>query len=117
MGRPVHLISFSDLLASDPVGVVGGGLGVAGSVAVVVVPSGGAAPKQLAREPVWRMSSRRSPPGTRPPRSWPNVPLVQYDRDCERIATVIAQEHIWFVSDGPLAEGRPNESSTLTAIA
>ena len=37
MGRPVRLISFFDLLASDPVGAVGGGLGVAGSVAVVVV--------------------------------------------------------------------------------
>jgi predicted nucleic acid-binding protein len=40
-----------------------------------------------------------------------NVPLVHYDRDYERIATVTAQEHIWFVSDGALAEGRASEST------
>jgi predicted nucleic acid-binding protein len=40
-----------------------------------------------------------------------NVPLVHYDRDYERIATVTAQEHIWFVSDGALTEGRANEST------
>jgi hypothetical protein len=35
-----------------------------------------------------------------------NVPLVHYDRDYARIATVTAQDHIWFVSDGTLADRR-----------
>lgn len=33
-----------------------------------------------------------------------NVPLIHYDRDYERIATVTRQEHAWFVPDGALAE-------------
>lgn len=32
-----------------------------------------------------------------------NVPLVHYDRDYERIATVADLEHRWFVEDGALA--------------
>ena len=35
-----------------------------------------------------------------------NVPLVHYDRDYERIATVTAQDHLWFVPDGTLASQR-----------
>ena len=31
------------------------------------------------------------------------VPLVHYDRDYDRIATVTEQEHLWFVPDGALA--------------
>ncbi len=33
-----------------------------------------------------------------------NVPLVHYDRDYERIATVSTLRHSWFVPDGALAE-------------
>lgn len=33
-----------------------------------------------------------------------NAPLVHYDRDYERIAAVTAQQHLWFVPDGSLAE-------------
>lgn len=33
-----------------------------------------------------------------------NAPLIHYDRDYERIAAVTAQEHVWFVPDGALAE-------------
>jgi predicted nucleic acid-binding protein len=33
-----------------------------------------------------------------------NVPLVHYDRDYARIATVTKQHHSWFVPDGTLAE-------------
>ncbi len=33
-----------------------------------------------------------------------DVPLVHYDRDYERIATVTKQQHLWFVPDGTLAE-------------
>ncbi|HET7048682.1 MAG TPA: PIN domain-containing protein [Solirubrobacteraceae bacterium] len=33
-----------------------------------------------------------------------NAPLVHYDRDYERIAAVTAQQHLWFVPDGALAE-------------
>ena len=33
-----------------------------------------------------------------------DVPLVHYDRDYERIATVSKQCHSWFVPDGTLAE-------------
>lgn len=33
-----------------------------------------------------------------------NAPLVHYDRDYERIAAVTAQQHVWFVPDGALAE-------------
>ena len=32
-----------------------------------------------------------------------HVPLVHYDRDYERIASVTRQEHSWFVPDGSLA--------------
>ena len=35
-----------------------------------------------------------------------NTPLVHYDRDYERIAAVTGQEHVWFVPDGTLAQGR-----------
>jgi hypothetical protein len=31
------------------------------------------------------------------------VPLVHYDRDYERIATVTGQDHAWFVPDGALS--------------
>jgi predicted nucleic acid-binding protein len=31
------------------------------------------------------------------------VPLVHYDRDYERVATVIDLEHRWMVTDGSLA--------------
>lgn len=41
-----------------------------------------------------------------------NAPLVHYDRDYKRIAAVTAQEHVWFVPDGSLAEGRSGASST-----
>jgi len=40
------------------------------------------------------------------------APLVHYNRDYERIAAVTAQEHVWFVPDGSLAEGRSGGSST-----
>lgn len=33
------------------------------------------------------------------------VPLIHYDRDYERIATVTAVEHRWFVQEGALAPG------------
>ena len=33
-----------------------------------------------------------------------DVPLVHYDRDYERIATVTKQQHSWFVPDGTLSE-------------
>jgi hypothetical protein len=33
-----------------------------------------------------------------------DVPLIHYDRDYERIATVTKQDHSWFVPDGTLAE-------------
>jgi predicted nucleic acid-binding protein len=33
-----------------------------------------------------------------------DVPLVHYDRDYERIATVTKQQHSWFVPDGTLAQ-------------
>jgi predicted nucleic acid-binding protein len=33
-----------------------------------------------------------------------DVPLVHYDRDYERIATVTRQQHSWFVPDGTLAQ-------------
>jgi predicted nucleic acid-binding protein len=32
-----------------------------------------------------------------------DVPLVHYDRDYERIASVTGQTHAWFVPDGALA--------------
>ena len=32
-----------------------------------------------------------------------DVPLVHYDRDYERIATITKQHHSWFVPDGTLA--------------
>ena len=35
-----------------------------------------------------------------------DVPLVHYDRDYERIATVSGQGHAWFVPDGALTEGQ-----------
>lgn len=41
-----------------------------------------------------------------------NAPLVHYDRDYERIAAVTAQEHVWFVPDGVLAEDRGGDRST-----
>jgi hypothetical protein len=42
------------------------------------------------------------------------VPLVHYDRDYERIATVTGQEHAWFVPDGTLAEaGASNEQDAV----
>lgn len=34
------------------------------------------------------------------------VPLVHYDQDYERIATVTRQPHLWFVAHGALAEKR-----------
>jgi predicted nucleic acid-binding protein len=34
-----------------------------------------------------------------------NVPLVHYDRDYERIASVTGQPHAWFVPDGTLDSG------------
>ena len=33
-----------------------------------------------------------------------DVPLVHYDRDYDRIATVTKQRHAWFVPDGALRE-------------
>jgi predicted nucleic acid-binding protein len=37
-----------------------------------------------------------------------NVPIVHYDRDYERIATITEQEHAWFVQDGALAADVPS---------
>ena len=36
------------------------------------------------------------------------VPLVHYDRDYDRIASVTGQAHLWFVPDGALAARSPS---------